>query len=245
MAATSLFAWEGFSFRHPDDWAPVTLSGRRKEGYVRLQGSGRIGCQVRWKARKSGDGLERILEGYFRALRRDAKRERRDLTVRTEVDSQQRLTYRWHDSTQGRGALFHLAGRIFFVEVNGGKRDSLLPLAGEIVQSFSSRPEEGLERWAKARIEAERIGVVESVQGISWTEYTVTGVSNHAGTTPMRLRRDAGYLAASANLFARKLAWEMGGHQVARDALRSADALVRKKIRKNMQDAERSFSLSH
>jgi N-carbamoyl-L-amino-acid hydrolase len=60
-----------------------------------------------------------------------------------------------------------------------------------------------------------RIGVVESVQGISWTEYTVTGVSNHAGTTPMRLRRDAGYLAASVNLFARKLAWEMAGNQVA------------------------------
>jgi beta-ureidopropionase / N-carbamoyl-L-amino-acid hydrolase len=60
-----------------------------------------------------------------------------------------------------------------------------------------------------------KIGVVESVQGISWTEYAVTGVSNHAGTTPMRLRRDAGYLAASVNVFARKLALEMGGHQVA------------------------------
>ena len=60
-----------------------------------------------------------------------------------------------------------------------------------------------------------QIGVVESVQGISWTEYTVTGVSNHAGTTPMRLRRDAGYLAAAVTVFARKLAWEMGGHQVA------------------------------
>lgn len=60
-----------------------------------------------------------------------------------------------------------------------------------------------------------RIGVVESVQGISWTEYTVTGVSNHAGTTPMRLRRDAGYVASSVNLFVRKLACEMGGDQVA------------------------------
>src|SRR5215475_2820395 len=60
-----------------------------------------------------------------------------------------------------------------------------------------------------------KIGVVESVQGISWTEYTVMGVSNHAGTTPMRLRRDAGYLAASVNVFARTLALEMGGHQVA------------------------------
>jgi N-carbamoyl-L-amino-acid hydrolase len=60
-----------------------------------------------------------------------------------------------------------------------------------------------------------QIGVVESVQGISWTEYMVTGVSNHAGTTPMRLRRDAGYLAASVNVFVRKLAREMGGDQVA------------------------------
>src|SRR6476659_2821449 len=59
-----------------------------------------------------------------------------------------------------------------------------------------------------------RIGVVESVQGISWTEYTVTGVSNHAGTTPMRLRRDAGYLAASVNVFVRALAHEMAGDQV-------------------------------
>ena len=60
-----------------------------------------------------------------------------------------------------------------------------------------------------------QIGVVESVQGISWTECTVTGISNHAGTTPMRLRRDAGYLAASVNLFARRLALDMGGNQVA------------------------------
>ena len=59
-----------------------------------------------------------------------------------------------------------------------------------------------------------QIGVVESVQGISWIEYTVTGVSNHAGTTPMRLRRDAGYLAASVNVFVRALAREMGGDQV-------------------------------
>ncbi|MBV8410937.1 MAG: Zn-dependent hydrolase [Alphaproteobacteria bacterium] len=60
-----------------------------------------------------------------------------------------------------------------------------------------------------------RIGVVEGVQGISWTEYSLTGVSNHAGTTPMRLRRDAGYVAASVNVFARALAREMGGNQVA------------------------------
>ncbi len=47
-------------------------------------------------------------------------------------------------------------------------------------------------------LEAEgiRIGAVEGVQGISWREYVFQGQANHAGTTPMRLRRDAGLAAA-------------------------------------------------
>lgn len=59
------------------------------------------------------------------------------------------------------------------------------------------------------------IGAVTGVQGISWTEYTITGVSNHAGTTPMRLRHDAGYVAAAIAVEARRIAEEMGGNQVA------------------------------
>ena len=59
------------------------------------------------------------------------------------------------------------------------------------------------------------IGAVEGVQGISWSEFTLTGQSNHAGTTPMRLRHDAGLVAARITTFARQVATEMGGHQVA------------------------------
>jgi N-carbamoyl-L-amino-acid hydrolase len=59
------------------------------------------------------------------------------------------------------------------------------------------------------------IGAVTGVQGISWQELTITGQSNHAGTTPMDLRHDAGYVAAELTGFARRLALELGGHQVA------------------------------
>lgn len=59
------------------------------------------------------------------------------------------------------------------------------------------------------------IGVVESVQGISWTEIEILGTSNHAGTTPMALRRDAGWAAGSIVNFVRELAQELGGDQVA------------------------------
>jgi beta-ureidopropionase / N-carbamoyl-L-amino-acid hydrolase len=58
------------------------------------------------------------------------------------------------------------------------------------------------------------IGAVTGVQGISWQELTVTGQANHAGTTPMRLRRDAGYAAAEVVTAVRRLAAGLGGHQV-------------------------------
>lgn len=60
-----------------------------------------------------------------------------------------------------------------------------------------------------------QIGVVEGVQGISWTEFTVEGQSNHAGTTPMALRHDAALVAAQVAVFARELSARLGGRQLA------------------------------
>lgn len=58
------------------------------------------------------------------------------------------------------------------------------------------------------------IGAVENLQGISWQEITIAGQSNHAGTTPMRLRHDAGYCAGAIAEFIRELARTIGGGQV-------------------------------
>lgn len=59
------------------------------------------------------------------------------------------------------------------------------------------------------------IGVVTGVQGISWNEYTIKGVTNHAGTTPMRMRHDAGLVAAKIATYAREISKTLGGNQVA------------------------------
>ena len=63
--------------------------------------------------------------------------------------------------------------------------------------------------------EAVQIGVVEGVQGISWTELKFIGQSNHAGTTPMSLRRDPMAVAAEVAVAARAIATDLGGAQVA------------------------------
>ena len=66
-------------------------------------------------------------------------------------------------------------------------------------------------------LEAENItiGAVENLQGISWTDVSITGQANHAGTTPMHLRYDAGYCAALLATFVHDLANEIGEGQVA------------------------------
>jgi N-carbamoyl-L-amino-acid hydrolase len=70
------------------------------------------------------------------------------------------------------------------------------------------------------------IGAVEGVQGISWTELTLTGVSNHAGTTPMAMRIDAGFVAAAIACYARQLAGEIDGQVATVGALTLAPNLV-------------------
>jgi N-carbamoyl-L-amino-acid hydrolase len=62
--------------------------------------------------------------------------------------------------------------------------------------------------------EAVTIGAVNSVQGISWTDVSVVGQSNHAGTTPMTMRKDPGFVAAACATFVRHLCEELGGTQV-------------------------------
>ena len=72
-----------------------------------------------------------------------------------------------------------------------------------------------IEQGPVLEAEAVDIGVVESVQGISWQEITIRGQANHAGTTPMALRHDAGFVAASVAAYLRELALELGPPQVA------------------------------
>ena len=72
-----------------------------------------------------------------------------------------------------------------------------------------------IEQGPVLEAEGVTIGAVESVQGISWRAVSIDGEANHAGTTPMSLRHDAGYAAGAIAAFARDLAVELGGAQVA------------------------------
>ena len=76
------------------------------------------------------------------------------------------------------------------------------PVPGLVPHAFV---ELHVEQGPVLEVEDITIGAVESVQGISWQEITITGQSNHAGTTPIALRRDPGLVAARVVAFALSL----------------------------------------
>lgn len=86
-----------------------------------------------------------------------------------------------------------------------------VPCPGTVPHAFV---ELHIEQGPMLEAEGVRIGAVTGVQGISWQEITIHGQSNHAGTTPMALRHDPALVAAEITVFLRRLAIEMGGHQV-------------------------------
>lgn len=78
--------------------------------------------------------------------------------------------------------------------------------AGERQPGFS-RPhayiELHIEQGPVLEREGIRLGAVEHLQGISWQKVVITGDANHAGTTPISMRRDAGHAAARVVTFLR------------------------------------------
>jgi beta-ureidopropionase / N-carbamoyl-L-amino-acid hydrolase len=60
-----------------------------------------------------------------------------------------------------------------------------------------------------------QIGVVEGIVGLRWFEITVTGFSNHAGTTPMDQRRDAMLAAAKFTVAVNEAVRSVPGRTVA------------------------------
>ena len=86
------------------------------------------------------------------------------------------------------------------------------PLPGPTPHAFV---ELHVEQGPVLEAEGLTIGAVTGVQGISWTEVTVIGQSNHAGTTPMTLRKDPGVVAFKVGSFVNELAHELGAPQVA------------------------------
>ncbi|MDO5090101.1 MAG: Zn-dependent hydrolase [Cardiobacteriaceae bacterium] len=96
-----------------------------------------------------------------------------------------------------------------------GGNPQLLEKRSDIAAAFELHIEQG----QVLETEGIDVGIVSAIVGITRIEIVLDGQANHAGTTPMHLRRDAlaggADIALAAELFARDLAEENDGYFVA------------------------------
>jgi hypothetical protein len=139
----ALFGWHGLLIQHPDDWAPVALTGDRKSGYVRLASPRTLSLQVRW-APAGRDTLDKALGAYLDRLSRDARRKKAKFS--REIDAEEgRLRYRYRGEFDGEGLLFPTQdGRVAFVEAVGESSTARRRVIERVMDSF----EAGVERWS-------------------------------------------------------------------------------------------------
>jgi hypothetical protein len=141
------FGWEGFSFDHPEDWAPVALSGNRDQGYARVASPGRVILQIRWRRMRRPADATAFLDAYLGRLSRDAKKAKVAFHADRETEDG-RTSYRYSGLAYGRGVLFQppVDGRAFVLEAASTKNDSLQSLLREALGSF--RVESSNDRWS-------------------------------------------------------------------------------------------------
>ena len=141
MAA--LFGWQGLSLQHPDDWAPVVLSGDRRSGYARLASPRALSLQIRW-ALAGSESLDRALGRYLDRLSQDARRKRQRFS-REVHEEEATLRYRYQSEVDGEGLLFPTDdGRIAFIEALGESTTARKKAVERARASFAT----GGERWS-------------------------------------------------------------------------------------------------
>jgi N-carbamoyl-L-amino-acid hydrolase len=119
-----------------------------------------------------------------------------------------------------------MAGKIALEDAYNARDKDGIRLVDELERIGYLGPEPCVPRRFKAYLELHieqgpfleeeglAVGVVEGIVAISWSRVTIEGVQDHAGPTPMRIRRDALVAAADVVAGVRAIARDIGGDLV-------------------------------
>jgi len=137
---TEPFAWQGFSLDLDEDWRPASLTGTRKQGYVRLEAGTHDLLQIRWETCKQlPSDIEARARGYMQRLVEMSK-QRKDPIGMTRVHaSENGADFKWRGSVKGAGRLFYEpdSKRVFIIERSGKRNDSIASEISGMLETFA------------------------------------------------------------------------------------------------------------
>ena len=148
------FGWHGITLTVPAHWQMVYTEGNHKDGYVRLADQERARLELRWERLKEPLPPAGAVDAYVAKLRKDARKEDRELTVQRNLGlasppGKQVECYRWVGRQQAVAMLSRCpeCRRTVHVHVLGGPEESLKSLARTVFASLQDHPEDDYVLW--------------------------------------------------------------------------------------------------
>lgn len=148
------FGWHGITALIPSDWELSGLSGDYSSGYMRIDDQNMPRLEIKWSKGKSlgrKNDLHRILDEYFKMVRKSFEKRNIDLKVKRELElikdesffkDREVVFFSWKADIRANGAIWHCkeCNRIVIVQISGTPKEPLMPLGVKILASFHDHP---------------------------------------------------------------------------------------------------------
>jgi hypothetical protein len=146
------FGWAGITLNIPADWELSGLSGDEKEGYLRLDDEEIPRLELKWAgAKRKKPDLQRVLDEYFKLVRKNYKRKDAKLNIQRDVnllrdegffEGRDVVTFSWKGDIRASGVIFHCetCKRITIIQVMGRLKENFRPTLARILQSVRDHP---------------------------------------------------------------------------------------------------------
>lgn len=161
------FGWAGIRLEIPSNWELSGLSGDEKDGYLRLDGEEMPRLELKWaQSKKKKPDLGRVLDEYFKLVRKNYKRKEAKLHIQRHVnlvrdesvfEGREVVSFTWKGDIRANGIIFHChtCKRITIVQVMGHLKENLRATTVRILQSVQDHPSEQNVLWSAYKLNVE------------------------------------------------------------------------------------------
>ena len=161
------FGWAGITLEIPANWELSGLSGDDKEGYLRLDDDEMPRLELKWaQSKKKKPDLGRVLDEYFKLVRKNYKRKEAKLHIQRHVnlirdesvfEGREVVSFTWKGDLRANGIIFHCqtCKRITIVQIMGHLKENLRANTVRILQSVQDHPTAQDILWSAYRLSVE------------------------------------------------------------------------------------------
>jgi len=161
------FGWQGLTVEIPEHWEMGGLSGDYKSGYLRLDDGEIPRLELKWsKARGKKPDLQKVLDEYFKLVRKDFKKKGPPLNIKRNInlvkdesflENRTATFFSWKSNVRANGAIWHCheCKRIVVVQVIGHPKENMRDITLRILNSVSDHPAGYTNLWSVYQLNVE------------------------------------------------------------------------------------------